>query len=91
MEEPETRLVATAAHELGRDPLEALGFPAVPMRPELAALVLAMLRPELGAKWYEERQLARWKEQMEAQDAWERALPGGAGYRGPRGVAWTKG
>lgn len=88
---PEANLVAKAAREAGRDPLEALGLPQLPMTPEVGAMIMGLLQPELGERMREERELTRWKAEMEAKSAWEQALPGGRGYDGPRGVAWTSG
>lgn len=83
--------MAKAAREAGRDPLEALGLPQLPMTPEVGAMILGILQPEFGERLREERELERWRAEMEAQTAWEKALPGGQGYGGPRGVAWTSG
>jgi hypothetical protein len=87
---PEARLVARAAKALGRDPLEALGLPPVPLVGEVAILALALVEPELGEYIKEEEQVLAFKEEMGREDAWEDALPGGRGYRGPRGTAWTE-
>jgi hypothetical protein len=87
---PEARLVARAAKALGRDPLEALGLPPVPLVGEVAVLALALIEPELGERIQEEEEVQAFKEKMERITAWEAALPGGRGYRGPRGTAWTE-
>ena len=87
---PEARLVARAAKALGRDPLEALGLPPVPLVGEVAVLALALVEPELGERIKEEEQVLTFKDRMEREVAWEAALPGGKGYRGPRGTAWTE-
>jgi hypothetical protein len=87
---PEARLVARAAKALGRDPLEALGLPPVPLVGEVAVLALALVEPEFGERVQEEEQVQAFKEEMERKAAWEAALPGGKGYRGPRGTAWTE-
>lgn len=87
---PEARLVVRAAKALGRDPLEALGLPPVPLVGEVAVLALALAEPELGERIKEEEEVQAFKEEMEREAAWEAALPGGKGYRGPRGTAWTE-
>jgi hypothetical protein len=58
---------------------------------EVAVLALALLEPELGEYIKEEEEVLAFKDQMEREAAWESALPGGKGYRGPRGTAWTEG
>jgi hypothetical protein len=83
-------VVARAAKALGRDPLEALGLPPVPLVGEMAILALALVEPEFGERVQEEEQVQAFKEEMERKAAWEAALPGGKGYRGPRGTAWTE-
>jgi hypothetical protein len=87
---PEARVIARAAKALGRDPLEALGAPPVPLVGEVAILALALTEPELGERIQEEEKVQAFKEEMERKTAWEAALPGGSGYRGPRGTAWTE-
>ena len=82
--------MARAAKALGRDPLEALGLPSVPLAGEVAILALALVEPEFGERIQEEEQVQAFKEEMERRAAWEAALPGGRGYRGPRGTAWTE-
>jgi hypothetical protein len=82
--------VVRAAKALGRDPLEALGLPPVPLVGEVAILTLALAEPELGERVKEEEEVQAFKEEMERKEAWEAALPGGRGYRGPRGTAWTE-
>lgn len=81
--------MARAARGLGRDPLEVLGLPPLPLVGEAALLALGLVEPEVGERLAEERQVERFRREMETQAAWETALPGGRGYRGPRGVAWT--
>lgn len=83
--------MARAARELGRDPLEALGVPLPQLDGQGAALALALLDPAFGERWQEEEEVERFREEMEREEAWEAALPGGQGYRGPRGTAWTGG
>ena len=82
--------MARAAKALGRDPLEALGLPPVPLVGEVAILALALVEPEFGERVQEEEQVQAFKDEMERKAAWEAALPGGKGYRGPRGTAWTE-
>lgn len=91
MESPEARMAARAAKALGRDPLKALGVPPVPLAGEAALYALALVEPELGERLKEERDTERFAQEMRLKEAWERALPGGRGYRGPRGTAWTGG
>jgi len=56
----------------------------------VAVLALALVEPELGEPILEEEKVQAFKEEMERKAAWEAALPGGKGYRGPRGTAWTE-
>lgn len=82
-------MIARAAHNLGRDPLEALGLGGLPLVGEMAVVALALTEPEVGERILEEREVERFRKEMETREAWEAALPGGRGYRGPRGTAWT--
>jgi len=82
-------MVARAAKALGRDPLEALGLPPAPLAGEVALLALALVEPAFGERLVEEEEVRAFQEEMARKDAWEAALPGGRGYRGPRGEAWT--
>lgn len=52
-------------------------------------MTLALLDPQYGERYREEVRSARFVEEMRVKEEWERALPGGRGYRGPRGTAWT--
>lgn len=55
--------------------------------PEAQALLrlhaLSLGKADPLEAWREERRFAG---ELEAQDAWDAALPGGDGYEGPRGV-----
>lgn len=72
-----------AAKALNRDPLAALGVPG-DLTPERADFTLRMENPLVTQEQDEMREAQALHQRVRAEEAWEAALPGGAGYQGAR-------